>query len=184
MRIRGFFTVILTVASLAALQALAAEEPEIVAKAVKDAAQSCTEMGGKPNTEAMLSVDDLNRDSAEDWLVDYSKMACEGATNPFCGSGGCSLSIYLWRKESIWRLVYDDLVNGFEVRKTGKVPLLITTAPAGECGKEEGVCEERFSITRENIRLVSGSGDRAHRAKRHSKQGKHTRKKKKKKKRR
>lgn len=182
MRVRDFVAVFLAFALLAGFKAFAAEEPPIVAKAIKDAAQTCTEMGGAPNTDAMLTVDDINGDGREDWLVDYSKMKCDGTTNPFCGTGGCSLSIYLWKKDATWRLVYDDMVQSFEINKTGTRRTLITQSGPAECDKTEGVCEEKFNITKESVRLVGDRGSR-HKAKRHhhrhSKHGKsHKRKRK------
>lgn len=156
MWVRGF-VVVLAVASLATFRASAAEEPEIVAKAIKDAEQSCAEMGGKPSTEAILSVDDINGDGGEDWVVDYSKMKCEGTTNPFCGNSGCSLSIYLWKRDSTWRLAYDDMVQSFEINKTDQRRMLITESSPDACDKADGVCEEKFTITKDSIRLV---GDR------------------------
>lgn len=167
MRVRGLVAVFLAVAVLTGFRAFAAEEPEIVAKAIKDAEQSCTEMGGKPNTEAMLSVDDINGDSGEDWVVDYSKMTCEGTTNPFCGSGGCSLSIYLWKRDSTWRLAYDDMVQSFEINKTDKSRTLVTQSSPDACDKADGACEEKFRITKDSIRLV-GDRDGRRGAARHS----------------
>ena len=45
-------------------------------------------MDGQPNTDAVLTVEDLNGDGGEDWIADYSKLKCEGGVNPLCGSGG------------------------------------------------------------------------------------------------
>ena len=51
-------------------------------------------MDGQPNTDAVLTVEDLNGDGGEDWIADYSKLKCEGGVNPLCGSGGCSLAAF------------------------------------------------------------------------------------------
>jgi hypothetical protein len=71
-----FFLICATVSLSSSTKA--AEEPENVANMVEQAAKSCRQMGGKPDTEAILAVNDLNGDGVEDWVVDYGKLKCDG----------------------------------------------------------------------------------------------------------
>src|SRR5262249_41491303 len=79
------FLIALTAACLGSSSAGAAEPPYNVAGAVAQAAQACKDMDGQPNTDAVLTVEDLNGDGGEDWIADYSKLKCEGGVNPLCG---------------------------------------------------------------------------------------------------
>ena len=47
--------------------------------------QSCKDLDGTPNADAVLSVDDLNGDGGEDWIADYAKLKCDGGINQMCG---------------------------------------------------------------------------------------------------
>ena len=71
----------------------AAEPPDNVAAEIADAVQSCKDLEGKPNADAVLKVEDVNGDGGEDWIADYAKLKCEGGTNPLCSSIGCTLQI-------------------------------------------------------------------------------------------
>lgn len=113
----------------------AAEEPDNVAAVVSRAAAECRSMGGQPTTEAVLAVDDFNGDGAEDWIVDFSKFGCSGAANPFCGSAGCSLQIFLWSSGSTWRSVFDGVVQQYRlVRVQGRRGIEMS-GRGSACGK-------------------------------------------------
>ena len=113
----------------------AAMEPDNVAAQVRDAAKMCREMGGTPNTDAMLTVDDLNGDGGEDWIVDYKKLQCAGTPNPFCGSGGCALQIFLWSSGSNWTKVFDDTVQTNHFAKARGHRVLEVKFGGSACGK-------------------------------------------------
>jgi hypothetical protein len=78
MKQRIFYFLLVAVIVSLAPSSKAAVPPENVAKQVEEAAQSCRDMGGKPGTEAMLTVSDINGDGIEDWVVDYAKLQCAG----------------------------------------------------------------------------------------------------------
>lgn len=154
MIIRGFVALGLYAAmSLVAFgSAWAAEAPDNVMAEVAEAAKTCRELGGRPNTEAMLRVDDLNGDGGEDWIVDYTKLDCAGETNPFCGSGGCSLSIYFWSGGSTWKQVFDDTVRGYRFRSAGGRRLMEIHYGGGMCGKANAAdCLKVFVLQRDRI---------------------------------
>jgi hypothetical protein len=133
----------------------AAMEPDNVAAEVEDAAKSCREQGGRPNTEAMLGVDDLNGDGNEDWIVDYAKLKCDGSTNPFCGSGGCSLTIYFWTAGDRWKSVFDETVQSYKVIKSGGKNTLRVVFSGSECGKTNSAsCPRTYRFDRDAVRQV------------------------------
>ena len=83
---------IATSAALKALAALllgsglaasyAAEAPDNVEAEVAEAVQSCKDLDGKPNADAVLSTKDVNGDGGEDWIADYSKLELPGRHQP------------------------------------------------------------------------------------------------------
>jgi len=75
--------------------ARASEPPDNVAAAVADAERQCKDLDGTPNSNAVLSMRDVNADGGEDWIADYAKLNCEGGLNPMCNADGCLLQIYL-----------------------------------------------------------------------------------------
>ena len=125
--------VIAALAVLAACLTLATAEaagpPDNVAEAIAEAARACKDMDGTPNTDAVLSVEDVNGDGGEDWIADYAKMKCEGGINPLCSNAGCTLQIYFWDGETSWDVGFEDLVRSYKFGKSqGKRMLYVTTS--------------------------------------------------------
>jgi hypothetical protein len=135
------FSVLLAAASAASLLYLArvpahaAEPPDNVAEAIAEAARACKEADGKPNTDAVLTVEDLNGDGGEDWIADHAKMKCEGGINPLCGSAGCTLQIYFWDGGTGWDVVFEDLVRSYKFGKSGGKRMLYVTTSGVPCNK-------------------------------------------------
>jgi hypothetical protein len=131
------FTIAVTALVLvaAAVTAQAASEPDNVAAEVRDAAKQCRAAGGKPNTEAMLRAVDFTGKGGPDWIIDYSKLQCERAANPFCGTGGCALQFYFWSPGSKWVRVFDQNVRGYHLIRVAGRPALRVTMGGAACGK-------------------------------------------------
>ena len=140
------------VLSLAIAYAYAAEPPDNVAEAVAEAALACKQLEGKPNTDAVLHVEDLNGDGGEDWIADYSKLKCEGGLNPMCGDGGCTLQIYIWDGDTAWDLLFEDLVKSYKFGKSGGKRMLYVTTPGTPCNKpESATCQYTYRLDKDAI---------------------------------
>jgi hypothetical protein len=132
--------------------ARAAEPPDNVVDAVADAERQCRDMDGKPNSDAVLTVKDVNGDGGEDWVVDYAKLKCEGGINPMCGSDGCSLQIYLWNGAAAWTLAFDETVQGYKFTKAGGRPALRVTFAGAACDKPSAQsCTITYRLKRKTI---------------------------------
>ncbi|MCJ7788461.1 MAG: hypothetical protein MUP20_07145 [Methyloceanibacter sp.] len=130
----------------------AAAPPDNIAEVVKEAEQACRHMNGIPNSEALLSVDDLNGDGGEDWIVDFAKLKCEGGINPLCGGGGCTMQIYFWDGEASWDLVFEDLVQSYKFGKDGGKPMLYVTTPGTPCNKPVAeTCDYTYRLEKEAV---------------------------------
>jgi hypothetical protein len=138
--------------SLALAPVRAAEPPDNVAEAITAAEQACRDMNGKPNADAVLTVDDLNGDGGEDWLADYAKLKCEGGINPLCGSGGCTIQIYLWDGETSWDLLFEDLVQSYKFGKEGGKHMLYVTTSGLPCNKPiSETCKWSYRLDKDAI---------------------------------
>lgn len=130
----------------------AAEPPDNVVEALEAAAQACKDMDGKPNTEAVLTVDDLNGDGGEDWLADYAKLKCEGGVNPLCGSGGCTLQIYLWDGAASWDLLFEDLVQSYKFGESGGKRMFYVTTSGIPCNKPASeTCKWTYRLEKDAV---------------------------------
>ena len=137
---------------LAHVAARAAEPPDNVAQAIVDADQACTDLNGKPNHDAVLTVEDVNGDGGEDWIADYSKLKCEGGINPLCSDGACTLQIYLWDGETQWDLLFEDLVQSYKFGKVGGRHMLYVTTPGTPCNKPVAeACKYEYRIDKDAI---------------------------------
>jgi hypothetical protein len=139
-------------ACLVSLPVRAAEPPDNVAAAVAQAAQACRNMDGQPNTDAVLTVEDLNGDGGEDWIADYSKLKCEGGVNPLCGNGGCSIQIYFWDGATCWDLVFEDLVESYKLGKSSGKRILYVTTPGDPCNKPTNeTCNYTYRLEKDAV---------------------------------
>ena len=133
----------------------AASEPAVVKAEVQRAASECRSKGGKPNTDAMLTARDLTRRGGPDWIVDFAKLRCGGAPNPFCGSGGCALQIFVWTDKDGWTSAFSELVTKYRVRKTGRGQTIDVWMAGAACDKR-GVRSCRRSLRFNKDGSVSG----------------------------
>lgn len=132
--------------------ARAAEAPDNVAAAVADAVQACKDVDGKPNADAVLSVQDLNGDGGEDWIADYNKLKCEGTSNPLCSNGGCTLQIYFWDGETAWDMVFEDLVKSYKFGKAGGKPMMYVTTSGDACNKPTNeTCKYTYRLEKDAV---------------------------------
>lgn len=138
--------VVLTVPSRAAM------EPANVAAELDFAAKTCREMGGIPSTRAMLTVHDLNGDGSEDWIVDYKKFICLGTINPFCGTGGCSLQIFLSSTGSSWTLAFDEVLHRYKFTLVNGKRTMKVQFGGAACNKTNSrACAKNYEIEQERI---------------------------------
>ena len=145
-------TLLSVLVCLSSSLAHAAEPPDNVTEAVADAVQACKDMDGKPNADAVLSVQDLNGDGGEDWIADYGKLKCDGALNPLCGNGGCTVQIYFWDGETAWDMVFEDLVKTYKFGKAGGKPMMYVTTSGDACNKPTNeTCKYTYRLDKDAV---------------------------------
>jgi hypothetical protein len=132
--------------------AYAAEPPDNVAEALAEAARACKDTNGTPNTDAVLTVEDLNGDGGEDWIADYSKLKCEGGINPLCGDAGCTLQIYFWDGEMAWDVVFEDLVQSYKLGESGGNRMFFVTTSGLPCNKPVSeTCKYTYRLDKDAV---------------------------------
>jgi len=132
--------------------AQAAEPPDNVAEAIAEAAQVCRHLNGIPNTDAILTVEDLNGDGGEDWIADYAKLKCEGGDNPLCSSFGCTLQLYFWDGEASWDVLFEDFVKSYKFGKSKGKPMLYVITSGLPCNKPIAeTCEYTYRLEKDAV---------------------------------
>jgi hypothetical protein len=132
----------------------AARAPDNVEAEVAGAVQSCKDLDGTPNADAVLSTKDVNGDGGEDWIADYSKLGCKGGINQMCDDDGCVLQIFLWNGAAAWNLAFDEPVKSHKFVKRGSKRLLMVVRTGSVCNKPSSVtCRLTYRLYEDSIEL-------------------------------
>lgn len=93
---------------------------------VRDAAiADCRQSGGRPSIKpGYIQTADFNGDGRPDYVVDAGEMICAGASPLECGTGGCSIEVYIstptgYRSANLQRLGF-----GATIERGAGAPLL------------------------------------------------------------
>ena len=114
--------------------------------------QSCKDLEGTPNADAVLKVEDVNGDGGEDWIADYSKLKCDGGINQMCEDDGCTLQIFLWNGAAAWNLAFDETVKSYKFVKRGSKRLLQVVMAGSACDKPANVtCRLTYRLYEDDI---------------------------------
>lgn len=106
--------------------------PAEVAAVRKELLEQC---GGKARFKPHFQSEaDLNGDGRPDYLLDYGAVACvEGnKINRFCGSGGCTLDIFMSGAAG-YRRVYGDNVRSWSIKQVSGKPVLMLSLHGSFC---------------------------------------------------
>ena len=104
--------------------------------------------GGKARFKPHFQSEaDLNGDGRPDYLLDYGAVVCtEGnKVNRFCGSGGCTLDIFMSGADG-YRQVYGDNVRSWSIARAGGKPVLVLNLHGSFCDRAGyQPCHKRLS---------------------------------------
>jgi hypothetical protein len=136
--------------TICASQAIGAAAPPEVADHIDKAKQYCLSHHGKVRFDrGFPKVADINGDGGEDWILDFSKFHCDGSvpTEPYCGSGGCSLLIFLWNGGASWKLSFHGVVHSYRLLHAGRAAKLEVFVGGSLCGKTGAhACRELYDF--------------------------------------
>jgi hypothetical protein len=126
-RLAAMLAISLAAVSAAVAQASAPLPREIEA-ARREAAAACT---GRVTFEpGYIQTADFNGDGRPDYLINEEKVKCPGSPPLFCGSGGCSWTLYL-STGSGYRKVLDGLDHRLSIDRSAQPPILATESRGG-----------------------------------------------------
>jgi hypothetical protein len=138
----------LVLAFAAQLGAGARAQPAVPAEIAKVRAEIRDTCGGRATFKpGFQRTADFNGDGRPDYLLDYSQSACVGgiATNPFCGSAGCTLDI-LMSSEAGYRQAFGDNVRGWSLAEAGGRSVLVLSMHGSACGRSGHLeCQRRLA---------------------------------------
>jgi hypothetical protein len=112
---------------------LAQDHPAPVRAAVAEAEKICTEAGGKPTVRDGAVRNFLG---GRVWVVDLDPkhFDCDGATSLFCGTGGCSIQVFV-RRGAEYASVHDGPVRSWKLAKARGKDVLELGLHGSECGR-------------------------------------------------
>ena len=136
MRLKAILIVALSLAcSLRPADAL--DLPDIIKDRLATTQKLCTDHGGKAGAAADITVTtiDVDGNGHNDFILDYSKLACDGVPDMYCGGGFCTIDVYTWRSNNAWKLLLVASVADWKIVGTGKKRAFILTQSGSFCGK-------------------------------------------------
>lgn len=153
---------LLTVGNAAAQQAAkpppfkATDYPIEIRKALSYGPEECRRQGGGKVTFAPDTVRkvDLNGDGRDDYIISFADTECAGRFSVYCGTGGCSLDIYVTLANGKQRNVFSDRVRAYEILPGEGVRTIrfdmhgsfCGTFGAAECPKEQRITDKPFEF--------------------------------------
>ena len=98
--------------------------------------------------DGFLTRHNVDGDGRDDVVVDYESLVCDGSRMMFCGSAGCSMTVYLQGEDGGYSKVADFFGYGFEFDQPNATPPTFIVAIHGnECARS-GIetCRMRYKL--------------------------------------
>jgi hypothetical protein len=134
----------------------AIDYPIDIRKALSYGPDECRRLGGgkvkfAPDTVRKL---DLNGDGKDDYIVSFADTECAGRLAVYCGTGGCTMDIWVTLPNGRQRMVFSDRVRAYEIlpgegAKTIRFDMhgsYCGTYGAAECPKEHKITGRPFEF--------------------------------------
>ena len=125
---------VLLVMILASLPASAAAPlPPEVQASVNELLSDCKE---KPAfTKGFVTRRDINGDGIEDYILDLGHFICGDNSTLYCGSAGCTTTVFASLPGGKYTKVLDDNVRGLQFKTLGGMPAMLLGLHGSACGK-------------------------------------------------
>lgn len=88
--------------------------PPIVEAHMRNDAKECPSHDARFE-KGFVTRMDVNGDGQEDYILDYGKFLCGGSYSTFCGSAGCSTTVFASTANG-YNKVFDDNVRGIQFK--------------------------------------------------------------------
>jgi hypothetical protein len=112
--------------------------PMEIRKFVVELNNECKSYGGQPGkSSGLIKFADLTGDGLVDYVADLNAYQCQGAASAMgAGQSGAAMSIFVGGPGNTAVKVYDGLVYGTTVDKTGPRPRLYLDIAGLDCGQK------------------------------------------------
>jgi hypothetical protein len=130
--------------------------PIDIRKALSYGPEECKRQGGGKVTFAPDTVRkvDLNGDGRDDYIISFADTKCAGRHAVYCGTGGCSLDIFVTLPNGKQRMVFSDRVRAYEIlpgdgARTIRFDMhgsYCGTYGAAECPKQHRISDKPFEF--------------------------------------
>ena len=131
MTVRTILLVGVALGALACTYVQAAEVSDILQHERKLLSGQCTQIEFYPGFIEMM---DLNGDGREDALIDYQYLQCDGSSDAFCGSGGCTMRMYSGERRGLFAEAGEFLSYGIKIQGRGRKMRIAISVHGTECG--------------------------------------------------
>lgn len=119
-------------------QALAADYPERIRRALETFQQVCAKIGGRPGSLAgAVTSLDIDGDGQRDYVIDLGNVSCEGRPDAYCVNGFCALEVYTWRGKNDWRPVLSATASDWRAGYVDSRPALILSQRGSFCDQPQ-----------------------------------------------
>jgi hypothetical protein len=123
---------VLVAVLLSGVPALAGEYSTTLAAAIKERRDACAEQGGRSTAGAnFIRRIDLDGDGRDDFILDDGQFRCSKGAPGWCGSGGCSVEVFLAKPDGDAKSILTELGGGYAVTKTARGATLTVRTRGG-----------------------------------------------------
>ena len=99
---------------------------------------------------------DIDGNRAEDVLLDFEEIDCDGSNRKFCGDKGCLKAIFLQKADGSFTGI--GRMGAFDItfdRPNGMWPSFFAVLPGSECGKPAAdPCAVRYELRNGQLRML------------------------------
>ncbi len=125
---------LLGILATTAAPSLAQGLPPVVETAIQAAKAECSP--DKPKLEpGFVESKDINADGVTDYILDYGRLKCGDAMSLYCGSAGCTTTVYASLPGGSYVVVLDDNVQALSFKTVKGKPAMILGLHGSACNK-------------------------------------------------
>lgn len=107
--------------------------------------KECTEVGGTMTVEpGYAEWTDIDGVGGPDVRVNWGAAVCDAAPRMYCGTAGCTHSLYVAQPDGMYRRVFTDNMHGFQTEGPGIVRIHFHGSYCGRVGAE--ACSKRYRM--------------------------------------
>ncbi len=124
--------------------------PSAIRDDLENARKECADADdGKVTFEpGLVRKLDLTGNKRADYIVNFENLRCSTFESVYCGTGGCTLNIYVTTRDGALRRVFSGQVRTYGISKAAGAKTMTFDLHGGFCGKAGAyACQKKKLIT-------------------------------------